>query len=91
MAWRFVEQPNGRLARFSDIVDAFTHFDLSRLSAGQLASDVYGLAACAAGQKIAAALKAGEERWNESLEIIASIHGRRSAAYRRALRHGRAG
>ncbi len=30
MGTRFVLQPNGLLARFSDIIDDFTHFDLAR-------------------------------------------------------------
>lgn len=28
MAWRIVRQPNGKLARFSDIVDNFTHTNI---------------------------------------------------------------
>ena len=29
MAWRFVRQPNGLLARHSDVVDHFTHINMS--------------------------------------------------------------
>lgn len=29
MGWRMVRQPNGKLARFSDVVDDFTDFDLT--------------------------------------------------------------
>jgi hypothetical protein len=29
MGWRIVKQPNGLLARFSDIVDHFTHYDMT--------------------------------------------------------------
>jgi hypothetical protein len=30
MAWRIVKQPNGLYARFSDIVDNFTHYNMDR-------------------------------------------------------------
>ena len=30
MNWRVIRQPDGKYARFSDIVDDFTHFDLTR-------------------------------------------------------------
>lgn len=29
MAWRIVQQPNGLLARFSDVVDNFTHMNMT--------------------------------------------------------------
>lgn len=30
MAWRIIKQPNGRYARFSDVVDNFTHINHDR-------------------------------------------------------------
>jgi hypothetical protein len=33
MAWRIVKQPNGLLARFSDVVDNFTAVDMTKQEA----------------------------------------------------------
>jgi len=40
MAWRIVLQPNGRLARWSDIIDGFTHYNMTKEMAVSLCMTV---------------------------------------------------
>lgn len=86
MAWRFVKQPNGKLARFSDVVDDFTHMDMSHKEAVLVACRE-GLDPEKAEEKVRAAeedhkpwavgIKGdGTERWKESLELIQFRHGK---------------
>jgi len=72
MAWRIVKQPNGKYARFSDPVDNFTHYAMTREEAVQYCQDEIGLKA--GETKV---LRADEEpgRWQDSLETIEAIHG----------------
>lgn len=84
MAWRIVKQPNGRLARFSDIVDDFTHLDMSEEDALALCREV--MPPSAATKKVQDAqddiepsshnVKGnGLSRWKDSLQSIAMVHG----------------
>jgi hypothetical protein len=77
MAWRFVIQPNGKLARFTEVCDDFTHLNMSRAEALQAAVNEYNCGPSTAAQKIANAMKPKEvsTRWNQALEIIREIHG----------------
>jgi hypothetical protein len=36
MAWRIVKQPDGLYSRFSEVVDDFTHRDMTKLEAYEL-------------------------------------------------------
>ncbi len=81
MGWRLVRQPNGKLARFSDVVDDFTHFDMSDLSAYAFCRD--GAGVDAANSKLDAA-NANPTRFDECINIVADIHGDERAAARRA-------
>ena len=81
MAWRIVKQPNGLLARFSDIVDDFTHTDMTYEEA---------LALClplgheSAVRKVQAGVDdlrpwtnergSGTERWAHCMEIIRALN-----------------
>lgn len=80
MAWRLVRQPNGKLARFSEIVDNFTHFDMSDDEAFKLCHDAAGLDVAQA--KIERA-DAEPERFDEAIEIIKMVHGDDVAQNRR--------
>lgn len=86
MAWRFVKQPNGLLARFSDIVDDFTHIGLTLEDAIELCIDEHGMTAEQAEQKVWAGLEDhrpwtkgvvgnGRERWLAALSSIRAVHG----------------
>lgn len=43
MAWRIVRQPNGKLARFADPVDDFTHMNMDILEAYELCRRYLGV------------------------------------------------
>ncbi|MCK5506072.1 MAG: hypothetical protein KAJ10_12980, partial [Thermodesulfovibrionia bacterium] len=42
MAWRIVKQPNNKLARFSDIVDDFTHINMTMSEAIEICRESLG-------------------------------------------------
>lgn len=77
MAWRFVVQPSGKLARFTEVGDDFTHFNMSRCEALWIAVNEYDCGPSTAEQKVANAMKPKEvaSRWNGALEIIREVHG----------------
>lgn len=86
MAWKIVLQPNGLLARFSDVVDDFTDYQLSREDAHRLCRQ-HGCTPEEADAKIARALndeppegvKARKDklaRWHDCLNTIRSVHGK---------------
>jgi len=88
MGWRLVKQPNGRLARFSDIVDNFTHYDLTDAEA----LDVCVEKNCGRDDALAKVRRGhadeilygrpwkgpadGLNRWRDSLTTIEAIHGK---------------
>ena len=75
MAWRIVQQPNGKLARFSDVVDDFTDVDMTY----QEALDECireGMSVIDAIEKVKRGIEAGNARYLESLETIRTIRGR---------------
>lgn len=89
MAWRFVRQPNGKLARFSDVVDHFTHYNYSRDEAVELARESMGRED--AEQKVESGLRDevpwkhgvygdGSARWLDCLQTIESVHGKEERA-----------
>lgn len=76
MAWRFVRQPSGKLARFSEIVDDFTDYDLTEEEAFALCRE-YNLHDA---EESRAKVKRGMDdlplfRWKEALEVILHQHG----------------
>lgn len=89
MAWRFVRQPNGRLARFSDIVDNFTHIHLTATDALKIAYEDMGREA--AKEKVKAGVEDhepwkrgvkgdGQSRMRDCLEAIERVHGKKELA-----------
>ena len=81
MPSRFLVQPNGKLARFSTIVDNFTHYDLSEEEAYEVCLDNMGRLDARA--KVARGLARGldaEFGWNECLETIRICHGEKELA-----------
>lgn len=77
MAWRFVVQPNGLLARFSTIVDDFTDYNMTTYEAEQVAIYDYNCGQRTALEKIQNA-KNNPNRWAEALQIIEDIHGKQA-------------
>jgi hypothetical protein len=72
MANRAVKQPNGRYARFSDIVDHFTHVNLTREELFEVYRYEFGIVV--ANDKINSA-DAHPERFNKAIETIRCIYG----------------
>ena len=77
MAWRIVKQPNGLYARFSDVVDNFTDFGMTRDEAIECCIDCPGgMGRDEAEQKVARAEEStASGRWDEAFRIIKEIHG----------------
>lgn len=72
MAWRIVKQPDGLYARFSEVVNHFTHSDMTRDEA-LLVCVEYGLRYSESQSKVQ---RADDEpnRYNEAVQIIKDIH-----------------
>lgn len=76
MAWRFVETPNGKLARFSDIIDHFTDYDMTDDEAIHMAIYEHNCGVQTASEKVQNARNEGYKRWVASLRTIYIVHGR---------------
>lgn len=85
MAWRIVKQPNGLYGRFSDIVDNFTHMNLTAAEVFDVCLDIcgreesHGKIERADADEVylgteAEEPKDGLRRWRECLETIKEIH-----------------
>lgn len=92
MAWRIVKQPNGLFARFSDVVDNFTHLDMTHDQALDFCRE--HMAEDAAQRKVHAAVEdhlpftvgkrgSGSDRWNDAIETIAAVHGKNALTLKR--------
>lgn len=86
MAWRFIRQPNDLLARFSEVVDDFTHYDLSEAEAYDLALDEMGRADARekvrkgmADEPIPGFMERigddGLDRFRDAIETVRIVHG----------------
>ena len=80
MGWRLVRQPNGTLARFSEVVDDFTDYNLTDREAWKLCRDSAGYDV--ADQKLESA-NDHPDRFEKTIGIIGIVHGARHAAVRR--------
>lgn len=83
MAWRLVKQPNGLFARFSDIVDHFTHYDMDECEALAVCVEK-GMCEVSSQEKLQNAIDDiledgsrgdGGSRWKECLEQIVRCYG----------------
>lgn len=77
MAWRIVQQPNGLLARFSDIVDCFTHYHMTEAEAVNECLEYMGRRDAA--DKVKRGIEAGNERFIDSIKTIRVVHGDKEA------------
>jgi hypothetical protein len=85
MAWQFVKQPNGLFARFSGIVDSFTHVNLSEAQAIDLCEEDHGMSLSSAQLKVLSAVDdikpwtkekgSGHDRWESAIEMIRLVSG----------------
>ena len=83
MAWRMVKQPNGLFARFSDIVDDFTHMNLSEIDAREVCKQE-GCGQLEVEKKMTAAKEdhipwtttpgSGLSRWKDCLKTIKTCY-----------------
>lgn len=86
MAWRIVKQPNGLLARFSEVVDDFTHYDMTEAEAVEVCQEDMGRADAEA--KVRRGINDephpfmnerdatdGLGRFRDAIETIRTIHG----------------
>jgi hypothetical protein len=80
MGNRAIKQPNGLYARFSEIVDDFTHVNCSREELWNYYRNEGGIE-CANG-KLQRADKS-LDRFDEAISIIASVHNKKLAEARR--------
>ncbi len=84
MGWRFVKQPNGRYARFSEIVDDFTHHNMTPEGIFKHGTEVWDVGLPTLRGKIGSA-DAFPERFEQEIETIFAIHGKDRADERRDL------
>ena len=91
----FVRQPNGKYARFSTVVDDFTHLNLSRQEAIQVCMDwFHGMSQREAANWLRRAdrdtpIKGSEvvapkglRRWTDAIQTVRVVHGKRKAERR---------
>lgn len=84
MAWRFIQQPNGKFARFSDVVDDFTHYDMTEADAVYLCRHDHEMSQAEAEIKVANALSE-PSRFEDAIESIRFHHGSLLADVRRSV------
>ena len=83
MAWRIDKQPNGKFARFSDIVDDFTHLNMTEAEALEVC--VMECGERTAKQKVKNAVEdikpwtnlpgSGTDRWEYDIQKVHNVHG----------------
>jgi len=81
VAWRIVQQPNGLFARFSEVVDDFTHYDMTKEAAIECCREYLGRSD--AEEKVQRGIDAGIVRFDEAISIVRMVHGGETAAERR--------
>lgn len=82
MAWRIIAQPNGRFARFSEIVDDVTDYDMTRDEAVNLCMQEHHMSRQDAENKVQRGIQAGRSRFDDAIRIIAERHGKARAQAR---------
>lgn len=75
MAWRMVVQPNKMYARFSEIVDDFTHVNLTKNEAVDLVIEYFGTHDVGGVDRKILAADNDSNRWSECLDVVLRVHG----------------
>lgn len=73
MAWRIVKQPNGLYARWSDVVDDFTHTGFNRASIVDVCRGHAGIGKAEAEEKVDNADREELIRWPECLSTLRAL------------------
>jgi hypothetical protein len=77
MGWWMVKQPNGRLARFSDMVENFTHMNMTEIEAIDVCTAYLSLHDSMS--KVDLGMQDENlQRWKVALGRIESTHGSRA-------------
>lgn len=80
MAWRIVKQPNGKYARWADVVDDFTDYDMTSIETLELCQKFVG-------EDLAAIKFVGSHlapsQFEECIDTIREVHGNEVAESRR--------
>ena len=84
MAWRIVKQPNGLYARFSDVVDNFTHYDMSENEVINRGIDDWDVGKETITKKLQNAID-DPFRFEHELETVIFRHGKKEAVEIREL------
>lgn len=79
MPSKIVKQPNGLYARFSTIVDNFTHYGMDRQEAWRLRRDEFGVEAANSSLKDA---DEHGEWWDDCILTIRAVHSAQHASER---------
>lgn len=82
MGWWICVQPNRKYARFSTVVDDFTHVDMSRAEALEVCRRAPGVGRYEAEEMVRHA-ELEPERWEQGLAITEAVHGKYKAEARR--------
>ena len=84
MGWRIIKQPNGFFARFSEIVDDFTDYDMTEEDVIELCKTSYDMDDIGSQGKLQRAID-NPQRWDDAIKIIEAIHGANIANERRQM------
>ncbi len=79
MGWRIVKQPNGLYARWSDIVDDFTHMNMSRAQALLVCREELGRLESEAKVSRAEARPSRHLRWAECIQTLIDLRKKKAA------------
>lgn len=83
MAQRIVKCPSGKYAAFSEIVDDFVAYDMTREEALKFCVDEWDLGPKASEEKVHRADE-NPHRYEEAMDVIAHVHGKRERTKREA-------
>lgn len=78
MAWRIIQQPNGLFARYSEVVDSITEYDMIPGEVIDLCMKEYGLSVDTAHWKLNQAML-NTDRWQNALNSMRAVHGQGKA------------
>ena len=73
MGWRIVQQPNGLYARFSEVVDDFTDYDMTPAEAEECCLEYVGRREAKA--TVQRGIDAGPARFTQAINTIRTVHG----------------